>query len=84
MNIANLSFLIYKQTLFCYNVNMNKKSLSLTNPFLKVPGATEKLVARSVRTSCGVEGIRVKSDNVSTRKITRRPKKIYGSKPVAD
>jgi hypothetical protein len=61
---------------------MNKKSLSLTNPFLKVPGAMEVLVARSVKTSCGVEGIRVKSDNVSTREITRRPKKIYSSKSI--
>ncbi len=40
----------------------------------------EVLVARSVKTSCGVEGIRVKGDNVSTREITRRPKKIYSSK----
>lgn len=59
---------------------MNNKSLSLTNPFLKVPGAMEALVARSVKTSCGVEGIHLKNDNVSTREITRRPKKIYSSK----
>jgi hypothetical protein len=63
---------------------MDKKSLNLTNPFLKIPGAMEVLVARSVKTSCGVEGIRVKNNNISTRNITRRPKKIYTSNPVND
>lgn len=55
---------------------MNKLSLSQTNPYLKDPEARKELAARSARTSCGVEGIRVTGDNVYTWS-NRRPKRIY-------
>lgn len=41
-----------------YNYNMKIKPLIETNPYLKDPLLREKLIARSVRTSGGVEGIR--------------------------
>lgn len=36
---------------------MKQKSLIETNPYLKDPEMRRKLVIRSVRTSCAVEGI---------------------------
>jgi hypothetical protein len=57
---------------------MNKKPLIETNPFLKDAKTREKLVARSVRTSCGVEGIKEKSGSVVRFEIPhRKDKKIY-------
>ncbi len=58
---------------------MRKKTLIETNPYLKDPVMREKLIARSVRTSCGVEGIRPEeNDEFSHLKIThRKDKKIY-------
>jgi hypothetical protein len=54
---------------------MKKKSLAETNPYLQDPTQRRKLIARSVRTSCGVEGIKLTS---SSFKITkRRAKRIY-------
>jgi hypothetical protein len=55
---------------------MNKKSLSLTNPFLKELEARKKLAARSAKTSCGVEGIRV-TDNTIYTWNNRKPKRIH-------
>ena len=53
------------------------KPLIETNPYLKDKAMREKLVSRSVRTSCGVEGIKA-SQNISPFKITRRKnKRIY-------
>ena len=55
-----------------------KKTLIETNPYLKDPNQREKLVRRSVRTSCAVEGIAPKLENTSTIEIKHRtPKKIY-------
>jgi len=57
---------------------MKTKSLIETNPYLKDATKRKALVARSVRTSCGVEGIEHKADEVSSFKITKRKdKKIY-------
>lgn len=40
------------------NIAAGEKSLAETNPYLKDPEMRKKLVRRSVRTSCGVEGIK--------------------------
>ena len=58
---------------------MKTKSLIETNPYLKDPAMREKLVSRSVRTSCGVEGIKAPlPSNVIRFEIPRRKdKKIY-------
>lgn len=58
---------------------MKIKSLIETNPYLKDPQKREALIARSVRTSGGVEGIkvsgRVKSAHIEIPR--RKDKKIY-------
>ena len=57
---------------------MKTKSLIKTNPYLKDAAKRKLLVARSVRSSCGVEGIQPKQDNINLPKIThRKDKKIY-------
>lgn len=59
---------------------MNIQPLSETNPYLKDPVERDRLVTRSVRTSCAVEGIQPKKDNTPIFEIThRKPKKIYKS-----
>ena len=60
---------------------MSKKTLSSTNPFLNDPRTKETLVERSVKTSCGVEGIVVKNLN-TTISIHRKPKRIYRNQPL--
>jgi hypothetical protein len=55
---------------------MKTKALIDTNPYLKDTEMREKLISRSVRTSCGVEGIKP-SKSVLHFKIDRRDKKIY-------
>ena len=56
---------------------MNKPLIE-TNPYLKDKAMREKLVSRSVRTSCGVEGIKAASRDVAAFKITQRKnKRIY-------
>ncbi len=42
---------------------MKTKSPSETNPYLKNPAQRKKFIARSVRTSSGVEGIKEKANN---------------------
>jgi len=60
---------------------MGCKSMPLieTNPYLKDKVLRKKLVSRSVRTSCGVEGIKASSHGWSVAfKITQRKnKRIY-------
>jgi len=57
---------------------MKPRPLSETNPYLKTPAMRQKLVSRSVKTSGGVEGIKVaKSLKAANIKIPRRNKKIY-------
>ena len=56
---------------------MKTRPLIETNPYLQDPVMREKLIARSVRSSCGVEGI-VESDCANHIGITnRRDKRIY-------
>lgn len=56
---------------------MKTKPLIETNPYLKDPVMRKKLISRSVRTSCGVEGIKP-SEKVFHFEIPRRKdKKIY-------
>jgi len=53
------------------------KPLIETNPYLKDATTRERLISRSVRSSCGVEGIKA-SNRVIHIEITRRKnKKIY-------
>jgi hypothetical protein len=53
------------------------KPLIETNPYLKNPSDRERLISRSVRTSCGVEGIKA-SDRIGHIDIPRiKDKKIY-------
>jgi hypothetical protein len=40
-------------------MDMEKMPLSKTNPYLQNPITRKKLIARSVETSCGVEGINI-------------------------
>ena len=56
---------------------MKTKTLIETNPFLKDPEMREKLISRSVRTSCGVEGIKLSTRRVAIEITNRRDKKIY-------
>lgn len=53
---------------------MKTKPLIETNPYLKNPKIRGELIARSVRTSCGVEGIKLAPKvkfEISDRKIKR-------------
>jgi hypothetical protein len=55
---------------------MNKPLIE-TNPYLKNAEMRDKLISRSVRSSCGVEGI-MPSDRVGHIQIPqRKDKKIY-------
>jgi len=57
---------------------MKTKSLIETNPYLKDAEQRKALVARSVRTSCGVEGIEPRATHTRIIEITNRSvKKIY-------
>ena len=57
---------------------MKKKPLIETNPYLKDVAMRKNLVARSVRTSCGVEGIKAKTGKILHFEIRhRKDKKIY-------
>lgn len=58
---------------------MKTKSLINTNPYLKDPAKREMLIARSVSTSGGVEGIKpIEDDELPGIKIIhRKDKKIY-------
>jgi len=57
---------------------MKTKPLIETNPYMKDAATRKKLISRSVRTSCGVEGIKAPSSNVIRFEIPRRKdKKIY-------
>lgn len=56
---------------------MNIKSLINTNPYLKDEAKRKKLIARSVRTSCGVEGIKPQNRVLPVEIIERKPRKIY-------
>ncbi len=56
----------------------NVKPLIETNPYLRDPVERKRLIARAVRTSCGVEGIEPKKSNIQLVEIKNRvPKKIY-------
>lgn len=57
---------------------MKARSLIQTNPYLKNRKIREKLIERSVSSSCGVEGIKVDFRKKSSIEILkRRDKKIY-------
>ena len=53
------------------------KPLIETNPYLKNAAMREKLVSRSVRSSCGVEGIKASNQAVHIEITRRKNKKIY-------
>lgn len=53
------------------------KPLIETNPYLRDPVERERLIARSVRTSCGVEGIKSRPDAKPIQIKFRITKKIY-------
>jgi len=56
---------------------MTTKPLIETNPYLRDKAMRERLISRSVRSSCGVEGIKA-SELVGHIEITqRKDKKIY-------
>lgn len=60
---------------------MKPRPLSETHPYLKSPAKRQQLVARSVKTSGGVEGIKIAiSSKTANIEIPRRKdKKIYQS-----
>jgi hypothetical protein len=53
------------------------KPLIETNPYLKDAATREKLISRSVRSSCGVEGIKASNQIGHIEIIRRKDKKIY-------
>lgn len=57
---------------------MKRKTLIDTNPHLKDSANRQRLIARSVKTSGGVEGIKASNKKTATKTILHRiPKKIY-------
>ncbi len=56
---------------------MKNKPLIETNPYLRDADMRKKLISRSVRTSCGVEGIKAPVNVVRFEIPRRRDKKIY-------
>lgn len=57
---------------------MKVKRLTETNPYLKDVEKRKQFVSRSVRTSCGVEGINAPSETTEPFNIFhRKDKKIY-------
>ena len=56
-----------------------KKPLIETNPYLKDPAMRERLISRSVRSSCGVEGIKAPDPTRHIDIPHRKDKKIYKS-----
>ena len=54
---------------------MKTQALIKTNPYLKDAGNRKRLVQRSVRTSCGVEGILEKIGEIQFFNIPSRGKK---------
>lgn len=61
---------------------MKAEALINTNPYLKDAGNRNRLIRRSVRTSCGVEGIYQKTDECQLFHIpSRGEKKIYKNLP---
>lgn len=59
-----------------YNAPM-KKPLIETNPYLKDPVMRDRLISRSVRSSCGVEGIKVDSRAAKIEIPQKNSKKAY-------
>lgn len=60
---------------------MSNKSLIQSNPYLQDPLKLEALVERTVRTSCGVEGIKENTSEKWVNPIkTRSNKRIYRNK----
>jgi hypothetical protein len=53
------------------------KPLIETNPYLKDKTMREQLISRSVRTSCGVEGIKAPSHTSRIKIAQRKDKRIY-------
>ncbi len=51
---------------------MRKKPLIETNPYLKDAAMREKLVTRSVVTSCGVEGVKIDFRKMSHIEIKQK------------
>ncbi len=56
---------------------MKTKPLIETNPYMKDAATRKKLISRSVRTSCGVEGIKAPSNVIRFEIPRRKDKKIY-------
>lgn len=57
---------------------MKKKTLLETNPYLKDPQVRKRLIAKSVKTSCAVEGIDVEDTIERHVKIPQKAdKRIY-------
>lgn len=56
---------------------MKTKPLVETNPYLKDSVTMRDLIAHSVKTSCGVEGIKINPNAQQLVITTRREKRIY-------
>lgn len=56
---------------------MKTKKLIETNPYLKDAAMREKLISQSVRSSCGVEGIKASTLVGHIEIIRRKDKRIY-------
>jgi hypothetical protein len=56
---------------------MTTKTLIETNPYLKNAAMREELISRSVRSSCGVEGIKPSKLVGHIEIVRRKDKKIY-------
>jgi hypothetical protein len=77
--LKNFTYLRKLNLSLCVILHLMKaQSLVNTNPYLKDADNRQRLVARSVRTSCGVEGIREKTGKSQVFNVpSRGEKKIY-------
>jgi len=53
------------------------KPLIETNPYLKNADVRDRLISRSVRSSCGVEGIKAFDGELTIKITKRKTKRIY-------
>lgn len=56
---------------------MKTEPLIKTNPYLQDPTERQRLIARSVETSCGVEGIKLNKKVRHLVIVNRKQKRIY-------
>jgi hypothetical protein len=74
---SQLSANEYMLSSYATIITMKTEPLIKTNPYLQDPAEMQRLIARSVKTSCGVEGIRLSKNTRRLVIVNRREKRIY-------